>query len=86
MKYEHAQFSGSIPAAYDRDLRPMLFQPYADDLTARSLRHKAQRQSIIDVYTRMMIGTGAGSAYELLRRDKRAKVEAYGKQQRQRQR
>jgi hypothetical protein len=37
----------------------MLFQPYAEDLAARSLRHQAQRQSIIDVYTRMMIGTGA---------------------------
>jgi hypothetical protein len=30
MKDEHAQFSGSIPAAYDRYLGPMLFQPDAD--------------------------------------------------------
>ncbi len=30
-----AQFTGSIPAAYDRYLGPMLFEPYADDLTAR---------------------------------------------------
>jgi len=30
-----AQFTGSIPAAYDRFLGPMLFEPYADDLTAR---------------------------------------------------
>ena len=35
MKDEHAQFSGSIPAAYDRYLGPMLFQPYAEDLAAR---------------------------------------------------
>src|SRR5207253_6082391 len=28
-------FSGSIPAAYDRYLGPMLFQPYAEDLVAR---------------------------------------------------
>jgi hypothetical protein len=28
MKDEHAQFSGSIPAAYDRYLGPILFQPY----------------------------------------------------------
>ena len=35
MKDEHAQFSGSIPTAYDRYLGPILFQPYAGDLTAR---------------------------------------------------
>ena len=35
MKDEHAHFSGSIPAAYDRYLGPMLFQPYAEDLAAR---------------------------------------------------
>jgi ubiquinone/menaquinone biosynthesis C-methylase UbiE len=35
MKDEHAQFSGSIPAAYDRYLGPLLFQPYAEDLAAR---------------------------------------------------
>ena len=35
MKDEHAQFSGSIPAAYDRYLGSMLFQPYAEDLAAR---------------------------------------------------
>jgi hypothetical protein len=35
MKDEHAQFSGPIPAAYDRYLGPMLFQPYAEDLAAR---------------------------------------------------
>jgi hypothetical protein len=31
MKDEHAQFSGAIPAAYDRYLGPMLFQPYAEE-------------------------------------------------------
>lgn len=30
-----AQFSGSIPALYERHLVPMLFQPYAEDLAAR---------------------------------------------------
>src|SRR5258705_14009353 len=30
-----AQFTGSIPAAYDRFLGPMLFEPYAADLAAR---------------------------------------------------
>ena len=35
MKAQHAQFSGSIPAAYDRYLGPVLFQPYAEDLAAR---------------------------------------------------
>ncbi len=35
MKDEHAQFSGSIPAAYDRYPGPMLFQPCAEDLAAR---------------------------------------------------
>jgi len=35
MKEDHAQFAGSIPAAYDRYLGPVLFQPYAEDLVAR---------------------------------------------------
>jgi ubiquinone/menaquinone biosynthesis C-methylase UbiE len=35
MKDQHAEFSGSIPAAYDRYLGPILFQPYAEDLAAR---------------------------------------------------
>jgi ubiquinone/menaquinone biosynthesis C-methylase UbiE len=35
MKDEHTQFSGFIPAAYDRYLGPLLFQPYAEDLAAR---------------------------------------------------
>jgi hypothetical protein len=34
----------------------------------------------------MQLETGGESAYELVRPDKRAKIEAYGKQQRQRQR
>ena len=35
MKDEHTKFSGSIPAAYDRYLGPILFQPYAEDLASR---------------------------------------------------
>lgn len=35
MKGKHAQFSGTIPAAYDRYLGSLLFQPYAEDLAAR---------------------------------------------------
>ena len=35
MKDQYADFSGSIPAVYDRYLGPMLFQPYAEDLAAR---------------------------------------------------
>lgn len=35
MTDHNAQFTGSIPAAYDRFLGPMLFEPYADNLTAR---------------------------------------------------
>lgn len=35
MKEEHARFAGSIPAAYDRYLGPVLFRPYAEDLVAR---------------------------------------------------
>ncbi|PYK54547.1 MAG: hypothetical protein DME47_05310 [Verrucomicrobia bacterium] len=35
VKDEHTKFSGSIPAAYDRYLGPILFQPYAEDLASR---------------------------------------------------
>ena len=35
MNNKNAQFAGSIPAAYDRYLGPVLFQPYAEDLAAR---------------------------------------------------
>lgn len=35
VKDEHTKFSGSIPAAYDRYLGPILFQPYAEDLARR---------------------------------------------------
>jgi hypothetical protein len=35
MTEDHAQFAGSIPAAYDRYLGPVLFQTYAEDLAAR---------------------------------------------------
>ena len=52
MKDEHARFSGSIPAAYDRYLGPLLFQPYAEDLAAR-LEMKAN-----DSVLEMACGTG----------------------------
>jgi ubiquinone/menaquinone biosynthesis C-methylase UbiE len=35
MDDKNAQFAGSIPAAYDRYLGPILFQSYAEDLAAR---------------------------------------------------
>src|SRR5688572_29340742 len=35
MEDAHARFAGSIPAAYDRYLGPVLFQTYAEDLVAR---------------------------------------------------
>jgi len=35
MKRQDADFSGSIPAAYDRHLGPLLFQPFAEDLADR---------------------------------------------------
>ena len=35
MKNKNAEFAGTIPAAYDKYLGPILFQPYAEDLAAR---------------------------------------------------
>jgi ubiquinone/menaquinone biosynthesis C-methylase UbiE len=35
MDDKNAQFAGSIPAAYDRYLGPIFFEPYAEDLAAR---------------------------------------------------
>jgi ubiquinone/menaquinone biosynthesis C-methylase UbiE len=35
MENKNAQFAGTIPAAYDRYLGPILFQPYAEDMAAR---------------------------------------------------
>jgi len=35
MADQNVQFTGSVPAAYDRYLGPMLFEPYAADLVAR---------------------------------------------------
>ena len=52
MKDEHAQFSGSIPATYDRYLGSMLFQPYAEDLAARL--HVAKNGSVLE----LACGTG----------------------------
>ncbi|PYJ18568.1 MAG: SAM-dependent methyltransferase [Verrucomicrobia bacterium] len=52
MKDEHAQFSGSIPAAYDRYLGPMLFQPYAENLASRL--QVAKNDSVLE----LACGTG----------------------------
>ena len=35
MENRNAQFAGSIPAAYDRYLGPIFFQPYGEDLAGR---------------------------------------------------
>ena len=35
MENKNAQFAGTIPAAYDRYLGPMFFEPYGEDLAAR---------------------------------------------------
>ena len=55
------------------------------DVSRLRLR-EARRTPTEIVSLTKQLGTGAESAHELLSRDKRAKVEAYGKQQRQRQR
>ena len=34
-----ALFAGSIPELYERLLVPMLFEPYANDVVARLVRH-----------------------------------------------
>lgn len=52
MNQDHAQFSGSIPAAYDRCLGPILFQPYAEDLAARL--HVPENGSVLE----LACGTG----------------------------
>jgi len=36
MKDMEVRFTGSVPAAYDRLMVPLLFQPYADELAARA--------------------------------------------------
>jgi len=52
MKDQNADFSGSIPAAYDRYLGPMFFQPYAEDLAARL--QVAENSSVLE----LACGTG----------------------------
>jgi hypothetical protein len=39
----NARFDGSIPSIYDRHLGPLLFEPYARDLTRRALAASPQR-------------------------------------------
>ncbi|MFL6734886.1 MAG: class I SAM-dependent methyltransferase, partial [Sphingomicrobium sp.] len=38
-----AAFGGSIPALYDRNLGPLLFQPYADEVASRIAKAKPRR-------------------------------------------
>jgi ubiquinone/menaquinone biosynthesis C-methylase UbiE len=52
LQSQHAEFTGSIPAAYDRYLGPMLFQPYAEELAARL--HVDKNGSILE----LACGTG----------------------------
>jgi len=39
----HAQFTAAIPAAYDRYLGPVIFEPYARDIAQRVKRHAPKR-------------------------------------------
>jgi ubiquinone/menaquinone biosynthesis C-methylase UbiE len=50
-----AEFAGSVPEFYERYLVPLIFEPYADDLTARVRRTDAQ--SVLEV----ACGTGVVS-------------------------
>jgi SAM-dependent methyltransferase len=43
MQSTDAQFAGSIPAAYERYLVPMLFEPYAQDLALRAAALRPRR-------------------------------------------
>lgn len=47
MDNKNAQFAGSIPAAYDKYLRPLFFEPYAEDLAARL--HASENSSVLEV-------------------------------------
>ena len=52
MNSQHAAFSGSIPANYDRYLGPILFQSYAEDLAGRL--HLPNESSVLE----LACGTG----------------------------
>ena len=52
MENKNAKFAGSIPAAYDRYLGPILFQPYAEDLAGRL--ELAENSSVLE----LACGTG----------------------------
>ena len=47
MDNKNAQFAGSIPAAYDKYLGPLFFEPYAEDLAARL--HAPENSSVLEV-------------------------------------
>lgn len=56
MASSDSEFTGSIPALYDRYLGPLLFEPYANDLARRAAALRPQR--ILEVAA----GTGIASA------------------------
>jgi ubiquinone/menaquinone biosynthesis C-methylase UbiE len=67
LKDQNAEFSGSIPAAYDRYLGPLLFQPYAEDLAARL--QVAETASVLE------LACGTGILTRVLRTNLPATVE-----------
>ncbi len=67
MPDQHAVFAGSIPAAYDEHLGPVLFQPYADDL--------ATRLELPDAAKLLELACGTGIVTRTLRRKFPASVQ-----------
>ena len=51
---QHTQFSGTIPALYDRHLGPVIFEPYARDMASRVPTHEGVR----------VLETAAGTAID----------------------
>lgn len=52
MDKKDVEFAGSIPAAYDKYLGGLFFEPYAEDLAARL--HAAENSSVLE----LACGTG----------------------------
>jgi ubiquinone/menaquinone biosynthesis C-methylase UbiE len=52
MDKKDVEFAGSIPAAYDKYLGPLFFEPYAEDLAARL--HASENSSVLE----LACGTG----------------------------
>ena len=66
----HHAFTGSVPPIYDRHLGPVIFEPYADDLTAR-LRPRANAR-VLEV----ACGTGVVTRALLARLPSAARIVA----------